>query len=345
MEIIINSLYSNKDIFVRELISNAADALDKIRFLAVAESSQLGEGDDANLEIRISYDADKKILSIRDRGVGMTKDDLIANLGTIARSGTAAFLEQAQKGGDLNLIGQFGVGFYSVYLVADYVEVITKHNDDAQWVWESRASGHFAISQDADGEPLGRGTLINIHLKDSCLEYLQESKLKELVQRYSEFISFPIYLRTEREESKEVPIEEDDDVPAAAEDKDDGIDEEKEDLEEGQEIEVEDDDAEPKPKTKTVTETIVDWALLNDAKALWLRTPGNVSDEEYDKFYKVLVKNEVSEPVAHTHFKAEGDVDFKAVLYAPNAAPAGEFTCVVFPWNPLLPKTRGAVAY
>ncbi len=142
----------------------------------------------------IKADKEKKVLTIRDRGIGMTKDDLMNNLGTIAKSGTSAFLDQMAQGGDMSLIGQFGVGFYSVYLVADFVEVRSKHNDDdKQWVWQSGANGNFAISED-QGEPLGRGVEINIYLKEEAQEYLEESKLESLVQRYSEFINFPIYL-------------------------------------------------------------------------------------------------------------------------------------------------------
>ena len=238
MDIIINSLYSNKDIFLRELISNGSDALDKIRFLSLTDPSLLGEGDTAKLEIKISLDKEKNMLSIRDRGVGMTKSDLVHNLGTIAKSGTSSFLEQMQKGGDINLIGQFGVGFYSVYLVADYVEVITKHNDDVQLVWESKADGNFAISEDTEGEQLGRGTQINIYLKDEAQEYASEDKLRSLVSKYSEFINFPIYLYASKEVDEEVDIEDEEgDEYEEGEDDEDGNDDEGED-EEGEEDEV-----------------------------------------------------------------------------------------------------------
>ncbi|KAL4280105.1 hypothetical protein GQ457_03G038080 [Hibiscus cannabinus] len=318
MDIIINSLYSNKDIFLRELISNASDALDKIRFLSLTDKEVLGEGETSKLEIQIKLDKEKKILSLRDRGIGMTKEDLIKNLGTIAKSGTSAFVEKMQSSGDLNLIGQFGVGFYSVYLVADYVEVISKHNDDKQYVWESKADGAFAISEDTWNEPLGRGTEIRLHLRDEAQEYLEESKLKELVKKYSEFINFPIYIWASKEVDVEVPADEDDssdeEENADTSSSEEGEDEDSE--------KSEDDDAEKKPKTKKVKETTYEWELLNDVKAIWLRSPKEVTDEEYTKFYHSLAKEFSDEkPMAWSHFTAEGDVEFKAVLFVPPKAP------------------------
>ncbi|CAK9875385.1 unnamed protein product [Sphagnum jensenii] len=313
MDIIINSLYSNKDIFLRELISNASDALDKIRFLSLTDKSVLGEGDESKLDIHIKLDKEKKILTIRDTGIGMTKEDLIKNLGTIAKSGTSAFLEQMQKGGDLNLIGQFGVGFYSVYLVADYVEVVSKHNDDKQYIWESKADGNFAVIEDTENEPLGRGTEIRIHLKEEASEYAQEDKLRELVKKYSEFINFPIYLWSSKEVDVEVPADEDEEAEKETAGKDSTE----------EEVIVEDEeDEEKKPKTKTIKETKWDWELLNSVKAIWLRNPKDVTPEEYDKFYHSLAKDFSTEkPMSWTHFNAEGDVEFKAVLFIPPSAP------------------------
>ncbi|WOL05281.1 hypothetical protein Cni_G14008 [Canna indica] len=312
MDIIINSLYSNKDIFLRELISNASDALDKIRFLSLTDKEVLGEGDNTNLEILIKLDKEKKILSIRDRGIGMTKEDLIKNLGTIAKSGTSAFVEKMQSGGDLNLIGQFGVGFYSVYLVADYVEVISKHNDDKQYVWESKADGAFAISEDTWNEPLGRGTEIRLHLRDEAQEYLEENKLKELVKRYSQFINFPIYLWASKEVDVEVPSDEEESTD----------EEEKSETSTSEVEEIDEDASEKKPKMKTVKETTYEWEVLNDMKAIWLRKPKDVSDEEYTKFYHSLAKDFGDEkPLAWSHFTAEGDVEFKALLFVPPKAP------------------------
>jgi heat shock protein beta len=323
MDIIINSLYSNKDIFLRELISNGSDSLDKIRFLSLTDESVLGTGDAANLEIRIKVDKERNVLSIRDRGVGMTKEDLRENLGTIAKSGTSAFLEQMQKGGDMSLIGQFGVGFYSVYLVADFVEVRSKHNDDPkQWVWESKADGAFAISED-DGEPLDRGVEINIYLKEEAQEYLDEDKLKELVGKYSEFINFPIYIWSSKEVEEEVPVE-DEDEDATAEDDDAQVEEDEED-EEDDGIEDEDEDEEDDaPSTKTVKKTVWDWELLNDSKAIWLRSANEVEPEEYDNFFKALSKDD-KPPLTYTHFKAEGDVEFKSILFIPEQAPSDMF--------------------
>ncbi|KAL0347490.1 UNVERIFIED_CONTAM: Endoplasmin [Sesamum calycinum] len=314
MDIIINSLYSNKDIFLRELISNASDALDKIRFLSLTDKEVLGEGDNAKLEMQIKLDKEKKILSIRDRGIGMTKEDLIKNLGTIAKSGTSAFVEKMQTSGDLNLIGKFGVGFYSVYLVADYVEVISKHNDDKQHVWESKADGAFAISEDEWNEPLGRGTEIRLHLRDEAQEYLDEYKLKELVKKYSEFINFPIHLWASKEVDEEVPADEDESSV------DDETSENKSSDEE--EVDTDKDEDEKKPKTKTMKKTTYEWELLNDMKAIWLRNPKEVTDEEYTKFYHSLAKDFGDEgPLTWSHFTAEGDVEFKVVLFVPPKVP------------------------
>ena len=317
MDIIINSLYSNKDVFLRELISNGSDALDKIRFMSLTDKEQLGSGENANLDIRIKADKERKVLTIRDRGVGMTKADLMNNLGTIAKSGTSAFLDQMAKGGDMSLIGQFGVGFYSVYLVADFVEVRSKHNDDdKQWVWQSKADGNFAISEDK-GESLGRGVEINIYLKEDAQEYLEESKLQALVERYSEFINFPIYLYNSKEVSEEVPVEKDDAEASDDADEGDDGDEEDEEDEEGEEGEEGEDD---EPKTKTVTKTVWDWERLNDVKAIWLRPSSEVEEEEYTKFYHALSKG-TEDPLSYSHFKAEGDVEFKAILFIPERPP------------------------
>ncbi|KAI4374919.1 hypothetical protein MLD38_012855 [Melastoma candidum] len=260
MDILVNSLYSNKDIFLRELISNASDALDKIRFLSLTDKEILGEGDDAKLEIQIKLDKEKKIISIRDRGIGMTKEDLIKNLGTIAIVWNISFCgENANKRGTSTSSVQFGVGFYSVYLVADYVEVISKHNDDKQYVWESKADGAFAISEDTWNEPLGRGTEIRLHLREEA---------------------------GDKEIDVEVPADEDDSTEEDSSDSSPNEDEVEEDADK-----AEDEDGEKKPKTKTIKETTYDWELLNDVKAIWLRSPKEVTDEEYTKFYHSLAKD------------------------------------------------------
>jgi len=321
MDIIINSLYSKKEIFLRELISNGSDALDKVRFMSLTDPSVLGEGDTAKLDMKLIADKQKKTLTLVDRGCGMSKEDLINQLGTVAQSGTSSFIEAFSEGADVNLIGQFGVGFYSVYLVADSVAVHSKSNDDEkQWVWESSADSTFSVYEDP-GEDLGRGTKIVLTLKEDCLEFLEEERLKGLIKRYSEFISFPIYLYTTKEEEEEVPIEEGDE--SSEEESADGEEEESESEEGEEEIEdaEEEDEEDDAPKTKKVKKTVNDWELINDAKALWTRNPSDITDEEYKNFYQSLTKD-FGEPLTHTHFSAEGEVEFKSILYIPKEAPS-----------------------
>eukprot|EP00002_Diphylleia_rotans_P033915 TRINITY_DN7254_c0_g1_i1.p1 TRINITY_DN7254_c0_g1~~TRINITY_DN7254_c0_g1_i1.p1 ORF type:complete len:776 (+),score=215.85 TRINITY_DN7254_c0_g1_i1:54-2381(+) len=319
MKIIINSLYTNKEIFLREIISNASDALDKIRFQSLTDPSILGEGDQAKLEIHLSFDKDNGILYLRDTGIGMTRDDLINNLGRIAKSGTKEFLERLGKGGDVNLIGQFGVGFYSIFLVADRVRVITKNNEDKQYIWESNAESTFSITEDTENEPLGRGTKLILYLKEDAKEYLEEYKLKEIVHKYAEFITFPIYLDVERTHEEEVPVEDGEEATeeeTTEEEEEESGDEEEE--EEGAEEE------EKKPKTKKVTTKKLESTVLNDVKPIWVRKPADITREEYNKFYQTISKDSEN-PLTYIHFNAEGDVDFKSLLFIPDHMPLNLF--------------------
>merc|ERR1719230_1450490 len=232
MDIIINSLYTDEQVFLRELISNSADALEKARFHSVQDESYLGDAKD--LEMKIEFDADAKTLSLIDTGIGMSKADLINNLGTVAKSGTTNFLEAMADGADANLIGQFGVGFYSAFLIADKVTVVSKNNDDpVQHVWESTADASFTVVDDPRGNTLGRGTRVTLHLKEDAHDFLSEDKLKETSKKFSQFIQYPIYMKVKKEVDAEAE-EEDDDDKEEDDDKDDvetKDDEEKDDKE------------------------------------------------------------------------------------------------------------------
>merc|ERR1711981_60076 len=312
MNLIINTFYSNKEIFLRELISNSSDALDKIRH------KHLTGGITSEYKIDIETDKTNKILTISDTGVGMTKEELQTNLGTIAHSGTKQFMEAMEAGtGDLSMIGQFGVGFYSGYLVADKVQVISRsEHEDKCHIWESSAGGSYTITECSDKEL--RGTSIKLFLKPDQEEYLQEHTLKNIIKKHSQYVGYPISLLVEK--SKEEEVTDDEEEEAAAEEEKSAAAEGEEASAEGEDVKIEDAEEEKPKKTKKVTKQYTEWENVNTEKPIWTRNASEITEEEYKSFYKNL-SNDYEDYAAVKHFSVEGNLEFKGILYIPKRKP------------------------
>jgi len=281
LHLMIHSLYSNKEIFLRELISNASDAADKLRFAALSQPELLGSGGDP--KVQIDFDTQKNILVISDNGIGMTRDEVIANLGTIAKSGTAQFLETltGDQKKDSQLIGQFGVGFYSAFIVADKVEVRTRKAgtaEDEATLWISQGEADYSL--EATDKPTS-GTEITLHLKTEEKEYAESYRLRSIVKKYADHISIPVFMQKEDMGSPDTK-------------------------EEG--------------KDKKDEEKAVEYEAVNEAKALWTRPRKDVKADEYKEFYK-SVSHDFEDPLEWSHNKVEGKLEYTSLLYVPARAP------------------------
>ena len=285
LDLVIHSLYSNKDIFLRELISNSSDAIDKLRFNALSDKKLIKE--EADYRIKLFTDNDAKTLVIDDNGIGMTKDELEANIGTIASSGTRKFMDEVKKGNTTDnpeLIGQFGVGFYSAFMVADKVTLKTRPaGSDESWTWESSGDGSYEITVGGRDK---RGTEITLHLKEDCKDYIVEFRLRQIIKKYSDFVEYPILMDITREDTEL--------------------------------------DEEGNPKEGAEKKVTISEETLNSMKAIWMRPKSEVKKDEYNEFYK-HISHDYTDPLKTIHYSAEGTLEFKALLYLPSKAPFDMF--------------------